>query len=241
MKKVFIIVFAAWFTSCAYSISYFGTTLCIYPQYDCLKVAEGQNWKNLFPDSEQRDLVQRLNRSYNALTPGKEIVVPVNLSDLNLFDISPFTLKIDTKGEELVVVDQDKLAWGAYNQEGYLVKWGPISSGRDKCIDSSKSCRTLTGIFRIFSKENEKCQSNTYDHARMPYCMYFHKGFALHGSNDIPGYRASHGCVRMFKKDAKWLNHHFIELSNKKNNFLGTKVIIKPLYFSSNRHRQLNF
>jgi lipoprotein-anchoring transpeptidase ErfK/SrfK len=39
--------------------------------------------------------------------------------------------------------------------------------------------------------------------------MFFHRGYALHGSYDVPGYNASHGCVRMFVKDAKWLNQEF--------------------------------
>ena len=64
----------------------------------------------------------------------------------------------------------------------------------------------------------------------MPYCMYFHKGVALHGSEDIPGYRASHGCIRMFTRDAKWLNENFVESSNaERNHNLGTKVVVRPL------------
>ena len=63
----------------------------------------------------------------------------------------------------------------------------------------------------------------------MPYCMYFHKGFALHGSNDIPGFRASHGCIRMFTDDAKWLNHEFVDIAKDTNAYLGTKVTVLPL------------
>ena len=40
--------------------------------------------------------------------------------------------------------------------------------------------------------------------------MFFHGGFALHGSYEVPGYHASHGCVRMFVNDAKWLNEEFV-------------------------------
>jgi lipoprotein-anchoring transpeptidase ErfK/SrfK len=40
--------------------------------------------------------------------------------------------------------------------------------------------------------------------------MYFHNGFALHGSYEVPGYNASHGCVRIFVNDAKWLNQDFV-------------------------------
>ncbi|STY28821.1 Enhanced entry protein EnhA homolog [Legionella wadsworthii] len=229
MKKKLVVIIALLISTHLESRSYYGSSLCIYKQYDCLKISQGDTWKTLFPDPNERDIVQRLNRSYNSLSPGKEIAVPVNLAHLDIFDISPFPLNIDTKGEKQVIVDQEKLAWAAYDSQGYLIKWGPISSGRDKCNDSSDSCRTLTGRFRIFSKEGKECHSNTYDNAQMPYCMYFHKGFALHGSNDIPGFRASHGCVRMFVKDAKWMNQKFIELSHENNNFHGTIVIVKPL------------
>ena len=213
---------------------YYGPGLCASPQYECVKVTPGQSWDKLFPDEQQRDLVQRVNRSYNSLWPGKEIVVPRDLAHVTLLDLSPFPLKIKDDPEKQIIVDQDKLAWGAYDEKGNLVKWGPIASGSDKCSDnSSPTCRTMTGIFRVFSKEDERCKSNVFPvgkgGAKMPYCMYFHKGLALHGSVDIPGYRASHGCVRMFTSDAKWLNHEWVEASNERNNFMGTKVVIRPI------------
>lgn len=213
--------------------AYYGTGLCNYPQYKCIKISQGQNWAKLFPDENQRDLVQRLNRTYNPLWTGKVIVVPVEIKTATLFDLSPFQLKIEPSPDRQIIVDQEKLAWAAYDEHGQLVKWGPISSGQDKCSDSSNSCRTLTGIFRVFSKENKHCISNAFPAgkggARMPYCMFFHKGYALHGSEDIPGYRASHGCVRMFTQDAKWLNENFVQSSDKDNNFSGTIVIVRPL------------
>lgn len=44
----------------------------------------------------------------------------------------------------------------------------------------------------------------------MPYCMFFQGGFAIHGSSDLPGHHASHGCVRVLVKDAQWLNEEFV-------------------------------
>ncbi len=211
---------------------YYGSGLCTYKQFQCIKINRGQTWENLFPNPEQRDIVQRLNRTYNYLSSGKEIVVPRDLDHITLLDVAPFPQKID-EHEKQIIIDQEKLAWGAYNEDGQLVHWGPISSGRDKCSDSNRSCRTMSGIFRVFSKENERCKSDVYPigkgGAKMPYCMYFHKGFALHGAEDIPGYRASHGCVRMFIRDAKWLNEQFTDISNEANQYMGTKVVVRPL------------
>lgn len=213
--------------------NFYASGLCGYPQYECIKITAGQSWDNLFPDPYQRDLVQRVNRSYNHLYPGRVIAVPKNLATLTVFDVAPFPLKLEGDTEKQVIVDQEKLAWAAYDANGNLVKWGPISSGRDKCSDSNHSCRTLTGIFRVFSKENVHCSSDVFPigkgGAKMPYCMYFHKGFAMHGADDIPGVRASHGCVRMFVEDAKWMNEQFIELSSDRNNQMGTKVTVRPL------------
>ncbi len=213
--------------------AYYGPGLCASPQYQCIKISSGQSWDKLFPDEQQRDLVQRINRSYNSIWSGKEIVVPRDMEHATLLDLSPFPQKIDGEHEKEIIVDQDKLAWGAYDEQGQLVKWGPIASGSDKCSDSNRACRTLTGIFRVFSKEGPKCKSNIFPigkgGAKMPYCMYFHKGFALHGSDDIPGYRASHGCVRMFTRDAKWLNEEFVTISKEQNGYMGTLVVVRPV------------
>lgn len=233
MKKALRAALMMLIVSAQNAWSYYGTSLCGFPQYDCIKVASGDTWDKLFPDPVQRDVVQRINRTYNTLWAGRVIAVPKNLASLNPFDVAPFPLKLEGEKEKQIIVDQDNLAWGAYDADGHLVKWGPISSGRDKCSDSNRSCRTLTGIFRMFSKENVHCTSDVFPigkgGAKMPYCMYFHKGFALHGSDDIPGQRASHGCVRMFIEDARWLNENFVELSSERNQFMGTKVTVRPI------------
>lgn len=35
--------------------------------------------------------------------------------------------------------------------------------------------------------------------------LYFYNGFALHGSNSVPTEEASHGCIRLPRPDARWL------------------------------------
>jgi lipoprotein-anchoring transpeptidase ErfK/SrfK len=211
---------------------YYGPALCKSSQYKCIKVKAGESWNSLFPNEAERDLVQRVNRTYNWIGSGKILAVPVNLSTATIFDLAPFTQYISDH-EKQIIVDQDKLAWAAYDEDGKLVKWGPISSGRTKCPDSAGSCLTLTGVYRVFSKEDARCKSDIFPigkgGAKMPFCMFFHKGFALHGANDIPGYRASHGCVRLFERDAEWLNKEFVEAGNDKNEVIGTKVVIRPV------------
>ncbi len=218
---------------------FFGVGLCNNPKFECIKVALSQSWERLFPDEQQRDLVQRVNRSYNYLYAGKILAVPRHLKDADVLDYSPFPRKIKSGEGKQVIIDQNKLAWGAYDTTGELVKWGPIASGRAKCSDSNNACYTLTGVFRVFSKEDSRCKSDVFPigkgGAKMPYCMYFHKGFAMHGSDDMPGYRASHGCVRMFIRDAKWLNETFVDVTNDSKNKPGTKVVVRPVQLTEKK------
>lgn len=48
-------------------------------------------------------------------------------------------------------------------------------------------------------------RSRKYNNAPMPYAVFFHKGWAVHGTNAIKrlGRPASHGCVRLHPKNAK--------------------------------------
>src|SRR5262249_27760038 len=116
-KQVGLIVLMIMVMAQTKAANYYGTGLCAYPQYQCIKVTGGQTWERLFPDEQQRDIVQRLNRTYNYLWAGKIIAVPHSLAQKTLLDFSPFPLKINEK-EKQIIVDQDKLAWAAYDEQG---------------------------------------------------------------------------------------------------------------------------
>lgn len=49
-----------------------------------------------------------------------------------------------------------------------------------------------------------KWYSRKYDWAPMPHAIFFHQGYAIHGTNVISrlGRRASHGCVRLHPQHA---------------------------------------
>lgn len=219
--------------------TYYGKGLCGKPDYYCVKVKGGQSWRKLFPDPIKRDIVQRVNRTNMYLWRGKTIAIPRDLNNITKYDVAPFPRKITEQDQRLIIVDQEKLAWGAYNRKGELVNWGPISSGKNFCGDIRRSCNTQTGIFYVFNKQDKRCRSRVFPvgrgGAKMPYCMFFYKGFALHGSNEVPGYRDSHGCVRLFTKDAKWLNQNFVELATEDNGFKGTRVVVQKLTTSKRK------
>lgn len=234
IKKI-ILVFSMTFIfySDAMSAIRYGEFLCHDSNYFCLEVRRGDTWENLFPNLESRDLVRRLNRMNIPLEKGMKIAIPKKLDKLSIYDISPFPRTIPSIGEKVIYVSPQKLAFGAYDEEGELVWWGPISPGIGNC-KSYGGCRTPTGAYRIAGKQDVECISTAFPRrmygenggALMPYCMHFFLGYALHGSATVPGYAASHGCIRLFVEDAQWLNEEFVEVSS--DEIKGTRVIIDP-------------
>jgi hypothetical protein len=211
----------------------YGEQICKQKGFHCVHIKNIDTWDDLFPIIEQQDLVKRVNRMNIDLKPGMTIAVPDNIENLSIYDISPFPRYIEPTGEKTIYVNQNELAWGAYDEQGELVWWGPLSSGSGRCAHIEGQCKTPSGEFRVIRKQDYDCISTAFPQrsdglgggAEMPYCMHFFRGYALHGSDNVPGYRASHGCVRMFVEDARWLNEEFIDLPAA-GGFVGTRVII---------------
>ncbi len=75
-----------------------------------------------------------------------------------------------------------------YDAEGWILR-APVSTG-------TTGRETPAGIFAVVEKEKDH-RSNMYDDAHMPNMQRITwNGIALHGG-PLPGYAASHGCVRM--------------------------------------------
>lgn len=192
----------------------FGEGYCNVPGYFCLTVRSGDSWDSLFPYEKHKDLVMRLNRMNIRLRPGMRIAVPKDIDFVTLDAIAPFEQAIDPDYTNRIVIKLDALAWGAYDKEGRLVKWGPLSGGKAYCADVKSPCPTLTGDFIVHRTGTVKCKSKKFPvgkgGAKMPYCMFYDGGYAIHGSYEVPGYHASHGCVRTYIEDARWLREEFV-------------------------------
>lgn len=82
-------------------------------------------------------------------------------------------------------------------RNGIIIAVSTVSSGK-------QGHRTPTGVFTILQKHIDH-KSSIYDAAPMPYMQRLTwDGIALHAGN-LPGYPASHGCVRMPMAFAKLL------------------------------------
>lgn len=197
----------------------FGEKFCTTKGYTCLKVKRSDRWAQLFPDARIRDMVKRVNRMNTFLKPGMVLAVPDSLEKHDIYELSPFAHHIEPQGEPLVYIDSHQLAWAAYDADGNLARWGPVSTGTGRCSYLKDGCDTPTGKFRVTRMQGNDCISSAYPKrlwgpdggAPMPYCMHFYKGYALHGADELPGRPSTHGCVDLFQEDAKWLHDYFVE------------------------------
>ena len=73
--------------------------------------------------------------------------------------------------------------------DGKLKHSWSIASGR-------RGYETPTGNYRPQRLERE-WYSRKYDDAAMPYSVFFHGGYAIHGGYGRMGRPASHGCIRL--------------------------------------------
>jgi len=215
MKKIIYFFVLLLFFNCALAKN-FSDKLCKDTEhFECYVIKKGDTWEKLFPNPTDKELIQKVNRLGNPLNTVKKIAIPKDYTNKHHMEFSPFSIQIDPPGTKTIIVNLTQHAWGAYDPEGNLLRWGKASGGRDFCPSIKRACRTIKGKFVVQRKHGVNCKSSKYPvgkgGAPMPYCMFFHGGFALHGSNDLPGFHASHGCVRTRVEDAKWLNEEFIK------------------------------
>ncbi len=129
------------------------------------------------------------------------LVVPAKV-DTTLMEYAPFPLQLDVLSpvKKFVVFSYPIQAYGVYSN-GSLVKWGPTSMGK-------KSAKTKTGL--TFANWKKKLAISTVDSEwKLPYNFNIFNldGIGWH-QYDLPGYPASHSCLRLLMNDAKWLYNY---------------------------------
>jgi hypothetical protein len=123
------------------------------------------------------------------------LVVPGPGTDLT--SLSPFPDSIKTAAQKVVLVSLRVQAFAAY-ESGHRVRWGAVSTGR-------ALSPTPSGLYHVNwkSPEHRSTIDNTW---LMRWCMNIDNqlGIALH-QYALPGYAASHRCIRLLEEDALWL------------------------------------
>jgi hypothetical protein len=147
----------------------------------------------------QLAVLEKLNRADVARLPRlDEVVVPSAWYEEDL-PYSPFPLRYGAAVHmtKLLVVDQPAQAFAAY-ETGRLVRWGPVSSGR-------QAHPTPSGLFHLNWRSRGRHSSvNPQWYMEWYFNFESRRGLALH-SYVLPGYPASHSCVRLLERDAIWI------------------------------------
>lgn len=113
-------------------------------------------------------------RKFNGMIVAAAIGLGAGMADAQ----AAITAKVDLNSQSMNVYVDGKLKHS----------WS-IASGR-------RGFETPTGNYRPQRLERE-WYSRQYDDAAMPYSVFFHAGYAIHGGYGRMGRPASHGCIRL--------------------------------------------
>ena len=151
----------------------------------------------------QIQILEMLNRRDRAHLlrvdpPVPGLIVPDRWSD-DVLVYSPFPSTWPGAALNLksLVVHQPMQAFAAY-ENGQLVRWGPISSGR-------KETPTPDGAFNLTWRARSRRSTDNEDWLLEWYFNFVNaRGVSFH-LFDLPGYPASHACIRLLLRDAQWI------------------------------------
>ncbi len=126
------------------------------------------------------------------------LIVPDTWADdETVYSPMPLQCEWGAAQAKAIVVHQPAQVFAAY-ENGSLVRWGPVSTGR-------KETPTPPGEYTL-TWRSRKRRSTDNDAWVLEWYFNFinERGVSFH-QFDLPGYPASHACVRLLPRDAMWL------------------------------------
>jgi hypothetical protein len=114
-----------------------------------------------------------------------------------LYSPFPTHLEVLKDVNKIVLFSYPIQAYALY-EKGNLVKWGPTSMG-------SKKAQTKGGL--MFANWKKELAISTVNKSwKLPYNFNIHNSLGIGWHQyDLPGYPASHSCLRLLMDDAKYL------------------------------------
>lgn len=181
---------------------------------------------------EQQRIIYALNRVDEGHVVNQDTLIIPDTFLAELAAYSPFPQTMDQLADvdKIVVFSYAIQAFAAY-EHGKQVYWGPTSMG-------SKIHKTPTGLFSANWKAKETI-STVDDEWKLKWNFNIEnrEGVGWH-QYALPGYPASHSCLRMFAYDAEWM-YGWAQQWILKDNALqakGTPVVVFGAYpFGSRR------
>ncbi len=150
-------------------------------------------------NKDQQRIIYALNRVDEGHMPNQDtLMIPDTfMADLAAYSPFPQSVSLLADVDKIVIFSYAIQAFAAYEQ-GKQVYWGPTSMG-------SKIHKTPTGLFHANWKARETI-STVDDEWKLKWNFNIEnrEGVGWH-QYALPGYPASHSCLRMFAYDAEWM------------------------------------
>ena len=169
-------------------------------QYRAEKVG-GERWliqlmATLGPEQWERVLkVNRVDLAH--VREGEMLMIPEVLTDDLVLSPFPTPMEKIQGIQKVLLVSRRVQAFAGY-ERGRQVHWGPASTGK-------KATPTPAGLYHTNWKARERA-STVNGEWILPW--YFNlanfDGISFH-QYELPGYPASHSCIRLLESDAKWI------------------------------------
>ncbi len=147
---------------------------------------------------ENLPLVLAFNRlDVRHIQTGVILTIPKTLDDWSALSPFPTELAVAEAIPKLMLISQRVQAFAIY-ENGKQIRWGPVSSGKKDTPTPSKLYST--------NWKGKLVTSSLEGAYLLPWAFNLDstEGISMH-QFDLPGYPASHACVRMLEADAEWI------------------------------------
>ena len=202
--------------------SYQGRFHFIYSSNSIFKKA-----KKHFSDDELSTILALNRIDINRMYRVKKLIIPDSIYT-NFMNYAPFPSVIAELVEikKLIVISYPIQAFALY-ESGRLIVWGPTSMGK-------KSSPTPIGLFHTNWKAKKTISTVNEEWILKWYFNIVNlDGISMH-EYELPGYPASHSCIRLRVQDAKfiyvWADQWIVENNGRTIIANGTPVIIYGNY-----------
>jgi hypothetical protein len=199
----------------------------IAPKNISYSLENSEKWLKTNKNDQYLNLVLAVNRTDKEnFTKIDSVLVPTDLSGDIAFYL-PFPLQVDSlqKVDKIIIFSYPTQTFATY-ENGILMYTGQTNMGRAKD-------KTPTGLF--FTNWKAEQTTSTFNDEwdlKWNFNIENKEGVGFH-QYSLPGYPASHSCLRLQEKDAKYLYNwadQWVLLDDENVKFKGTPVVVFGSY-----------
>lgn len=186
-----------------------------------------KEWLKTNKDSTNLEIALAVNRTDKAFfTKMDSVIIPTDMSGDIAFYL-PFPVEVPYLAgvDKILFFSYPTQTFAAY-ENGILIYTGPTNMGR-------KTAQTPTGLFFCNWKAEETISTVDDEWKLLWNFNIANKGGVGFHQYDMPGYPASHSCLRLQEKDAKYLYNwadQWVLVDDENVKFKGTPVVVFGSY-----------